>query len=99
MGARGGDLLKLVVRGGLRLALAGVAVGLPVAFALSRYLSSLLFDLTTADPRTYLEAALLLTGVAALARLPARPPGYPGRTPGDPAPGVGDVPGRQLAPR
>lgn len=67
-----------VVRGmvlwqALWLALAGVAVGLVGALALSRFLASLLFELSPTDPVTLLAVALLLTAVAALAGyVPAR---------------------------
>jgi predicted permease len=73
LGAQKSDVLGLIVRGGLRLALAGVGIGLIGAFALTRYLSSLLFDIQPTDPVTFLGVAGALTGVVLLASwLPAR---------------------------
>ncbi|HKS96176.1 MAG TPA: FtsX-like permease family protein, partial [Terriglobia bacterium] len=73
LGAGRGDVLKLVVRSGLRLALAGVAVGLVAAAGLTRLLSSLLFGVRPTDPVTLGAVALLLTAVALLASyIPAR---------------------------
>jgi putative ABC transport system permease protein len=73
LGAQKSDVLGLIVLGGLRLALAGVVIGLIGAFALTRFLSSLLFDIQPTDPVTFLSVAVALTGVALLASwLPAR---------------------------
>jgi putative ABC transport system permease protein len=73
LGAQKSDVLSLIVHGGLRLALAGVVIGLIGAFALTRYLSSLLYSVKATDPLTFLGVAAGLTGVALLACwLPAR---------------------------
>ena len=73
LGAGRQDILKLVVGQGLALTLTGVALGLVAAFALTRYLSSLLFNVSAADPATFVVVSLLLIGVALLAcYLPAR---------------------------
>jgi len=62
-----------VSRETLLLVLAGLAVGLPVAFAATRLISSLLFGLKPTDPLTISAASLLLIGVAAVAGyVPAR---------------------------
>jgi len=53
-------VLGIVVSHGLRLKLAGVSIGLVAAFALTRYLSSLLFSVKPTDPLTYLGVALAL---------------------------------------
>jgi putative ABC transport system permease protein len=73
LGARGGDVLKLVVRRGMLLAMIGVAVGLAGALGLTRFLSSLLYDIKPADPLTFLGVALILGAVAfAACYIPAR---------------------------
>jgi putative ABC transport system permease protein len=73
LGASRSAVLRLVIHGGLRLTLLGVAFGLAGAFALTRHLSSLLYSVTATDPLTFLGITLALTGVALLACwLPAR---------------------------
>jgi len=73
LGAQKSDVLGLIIHGGLRLTLLGVVIGLAGAFALTRYLSSLLFGIKPTDPVTFLGVAVALTGVALLACwLPAR---------------------------
>jgi predicted permease len=73
LGARQGDILGLVLRQGLGLALAGVAIGLAGAVALTRLLSTLLFHVSPTDPATFAAMAVLFVSVAAMASyLPAR---------------------------
>jgi predicted permease len=73
LGARPGDVLGLVVGQGSRLVAAGLAVGLVLAFGLTRLLSNLLFQVGAADPLTYAALVLGLGGIALLAcYLPAR---------------------------
>ncbi|MBZ5496311.1 MAG: ABC transporter permease [Acidobacteriia bacterium] len=73
LGARPHDVLKLVVGRGIRMSLAGVAVGLAGALALTRWMSSLLFGVSPTDPMTFTLISLILTGVALLAcYIPAR---------------------------
>jgi len=73
LGARRTDVLRTVLGQGLRLALAGVVLGLAGAFVLTRVLSSLLYEVTSTDPATFASTALLLAAVALLASyLPAR---------------------------
>ncbi|MBC7933600.1 MAG: hypothetical protein H7Z38_23820 [Rubrivivax sp.] len=63
----------MVVRPGMPLGLAGIALGLAAALALSRLMAVLLFGVSPNDPATFALAALLLAGVALLACLvPAR---------------------------
>ena len=73
LGARCRDVARLVFREGLILAGAGIAIGLGGAFAWTRLLRSLLFEVTPTDPATLLSVACLLLAVAAVATfLPAR---------------------------
>ena len=67
IGAQQGDVLRLVVGDGMRLALAGVAAGIVGALALGRFISSLLFEVTAFDPVSYATTAVLLLAIAALA--------------------------------
>ncbi len=73
MGAQRGDILKLVIGQGMMLTLIGIAVGLAGAFALTRFLQSLLFGVAPTDPATFVGVSLLLAAVALLAcYIPAR---------------------------
>ncbi|MGH9752898.1 MAG: FtsX-like permease family protein [Blastocatellia bacterium] len=73
LGAQAKDVLKLVVRQGMALALAGVLIGLGGALALTRLMKALLFGVSATDPMTFITIALLLTVVALLAAfVPAR---------------------------
>jgi putative ABC transport system permease protein len=73
LGAQPRDIIKLVVGHGMVLILSGVAIGLAVAFALSRYIKTLLFDVEPTDIFTYLSVSLLLVLVSLSAcYLPAR---------------------------
>ena len=73
LGAQKSDVLGLIIHGGLRLTLLGVAIGLAGAFALTRYLSSQLYSVKATDPLTFIGVSLVLLLVALLACwLPAR---------------------------
>ena len=73
LGAQVSDVLKLVVRQGMVLALTGEAIGLIAAFALTRLMRGLLFGVTPNDAMTFVAVAGVLTIVALLAcYLPAR---------------------------
>jgi predicted permease len=73
LGAQGGDVLKIVLRQGTKLALVGVVIGIAAAFALTRLMTSLLFGVTAHDPLTFVAVAALLILVALLAcYIPAR---------------------------
>jgi ABC-type antimicrobial peptide transport system permease subunit len=73
LGAERADILRLVLRQGLLLALGGIAIGLGASLALTRLLSSLLYRVSVTDPATFLGGALLFTGVAlAASYVPAR---------------------------
>jgi putative ABC transport system permease protein len=73
LGAQGRDVLNLVVGQGLKLVVAGIAIGLAGAFALTRVISTLLFGVSATDPLTFVVTSALLTGVALAASfIPAR---------------------------
>jgi predicted permease len=73
LGARSGDVLRMVLSEGLRTILIGVAIGVAGALALTRTLQSLLFGVTSTDPLTFGGVTLLLVGAALVACLvPAR---------------------------
>jgi len=73
LGASPAALLRSVVRGGLVLALAGIAVGLAGAMAAARLVRALLFGVSATDPVTYVAVAGVLGLVVLLASyLPAR---------------------------
>jgi putative ABC transport system permease protein len=73
LGAQREDVLALVVGQGLGLTVVGVGIGLASAYALTRFLSSMLFAVRPTDPATFVGISLLLTGMALLASyVPAR---------------------------
>lgn len=73
LGANARQILRQVLLGGLSLAALGGALGLLLALATSRTLSTLLFDVTGIDPLTYAAAIVVLIGTAGLACwVPAR---------------------------
>ncbi len=73
LGATHGQLVRLIVAGGLKLALVGGLIGLAAAWAFGRLLAGLLFQVSPGDLWSYLGAGLLLTGVAlAASYVPAR---------------------------
>ena len=67
LGAADNGLVTQFVKQGLLLALAGIGAGLMGALALSRFVSSLLFGVSTTDPLTFAAVSILLAGVAVLA--------------------------------
>jgi putative ABC transport system permease protein len=73
LGARGSDVLRLVISQGMWLALIGVAIGAGLALAVTRVVQNYLYDVSVTDPLTFIGIALLLIGVALLAcYVPAR---------------------------
>jgi predicted permease len=73
LGARRGDVVRMVLGSGLRLALTGVAIGLAGALASSRLLHSLLYQVSPINPVIFAAAAAALAGMALLAAvIPAR---------------------------
>jgi predicted permease len=73
LGAQPGDMMRLVVSQGMTLALFGVAVGLVAALGLTRFLSSLLFGVSSTDPVSFAAVVAMLFAVVLLAcYIPAR---------------------------
>jgi predicted permease len=73
LGAQRGDVLRLVLRDGAKVTLAGLILGAGAAFLLMRLMSSLLFGVSAADPATFVGIPVLLAGVIFVAcYLPAR---------------------------
>jgi ABC-type antimicrobial peptide transport system permease subunit len=73
LGASQFDVLRLVLSSGLRLSLIGIAFGIVLSFAVTRFLSSLLFGVRATDLFTFGALSILLVAVSLLAcYLPAR---------------------------
>lgn len=73
LGAQNSDVLSLIMRQGVQLALIGIGIGLLAAWPVTRLLTKLLYGVGAADPLTFASVGLLLIGVALLAcYLPAR---------------------------
>jgi putative ABC transport system permease protein len=73
VGAKRGDVLRLVLRDGLKLGLLGVAIGLLIAFNVVHFLSRLLYDIGARDTLTFTVVPLIVIAVVVLASgLPAR---------------------------
>jgi ABC-type antimicrobial peptide transport system permease subunit len=69
LGAGRKDILSLVVNHGMKMALAGVAIGLIAAFGLTRLIENMLYGVSATDPATFAVIALLLVAVALAACL------------------------------
>jgi putative ABC transport system permease protein len=73
LGARGGDILRLVFSNAMGTTITGVLIGLVAAFALTRLLRSLLYQVTATDPVVFATIPLLVLAVGAIATyFPAR---------------------------
>jgi ABC-type antimicrobial peptide transport system permease subunit len=73
LGAPRGSVLTAIFRRGLLVTGAGLAVGLPLAYALARLMASVIYGVTATDPATFVGIPLALVGAAALAiYIPAR---------------------------
>jgi ABC-type antimicrobial peptide transport system permease subunit len=73
LGANTSDVMKLILSNGFRLALIGIVVGVGIAFAATRLLSTMLYEVSATDPVIFLIDALLLGAAALLAcYIPAR---------------------------
>ena len=73
LGAQPADVVRLVVRGGAMLAFMGIAIGLLGAFGVTRVIQSLLIDVSSHDPMSFIGVTLFLTAIALFASyVPAR---------------------------
>jgi putative ABC transport system permease protein len=73
LGARGVDVLRMIVRQAVLMAGVGVVLGLSISFALGSLMVKLLFGVAPRDPLTFIATAILLAGTAVLASyIPAR---------------------------
>ncbi|MGB0036791.1 MAG: ABC transporter permease [Candidatus Acidiferrales bacterium] len=73
LGAMPGDVLRLVLSQGMRITLIGLAIGVVASLALARFMSSLLFGVSSSDPMTFIAVVAVLAFVALLASyIPAR---------------------------
>jgi putative ABC transport system permease protein len=73
LGAQPSDVLRMILRRGMLLAIAGVAAGLAGSLALTRFLATLLFGVQANDPATFVAVTMLLVVVAmAACYVPAR---------------------------
>jgi putative ABC transport system permease protein len=73
LGARQVDVLRMVLRDGARMTLAGIVIGVVAALLLTRLMSSMLFGVSPSDPLTFAAVAVLLSLIALLAcYVPAR---------------------------
>jgi len=73
LGAGRGQMMRLIMGQGMRLAAVGIVVGLGAAYGLTRFLAGLLFNVKATDPWTFVAVAGLLSAVAlAAAFVPAQ---------------------------
>lgn len=73
LGAQGRDVMQMILAGGMKLAVVGLAAGLALALALGRFIESLLFGVTPFDPLAYAVSAGVLLATAGIASyVPAR---------------------------
>jgi putative ABC transport system permease protein len=73
LGAQSADILRFILREGMLLTGAGILAGVLAAFALTRMMQGLLFEITPTDPVTFVAVIVVVTAVALLASyIPAR---------------------------
>ncbi|MFZ3329283.1 MAG: FtsX-like permease family protein, partial [Candidatus Acidiferrales bacterium] len=73
LGAQRGDVLRLMLSEGMKMALIGVAIGATVALGLTHLMSKMLFRVSATDPVTFASVAIVLSAVAlAACYIPAR---------------------------
>ncbi len=69
LGASRGDLVRMILRQGMGLTMAGVIAGIALTLAFVRVISGMLFGISQSDPGTYVAVTMVLGGVAVLACL------------------------------
>jgi putative ABC transport system permease protein len=69
LGARTGNVLSLIMKNGLTLVLAGIAIGIAGALAVTRFLTTLLFGVTPTDRVTFVVVAVVFFVIAMIASL------------------------------
>jgi len=67
VGASRSEILRLVLSQSLRLTLVGIGLGVMASLALTRFLGSLLFEVTATDPPTFAAVCVLILGMAVVA--------------------------------
>jgi ABC-type antimicrobial peptide transport system permease subunit len=67
LGASRADVLRLVLMQGVRLTIAGLVLGLALAFGLTRFIAGLLYGVSASDPATVISVVVLLGAMAVLA--------------------------------
>jgi ABC-type antimicrobial peptide transport system permease subunit len=73
LGAPPGEVLRMVLVQAVRLAVGGAVIGLVIALTMARVLSSLIYNVSPADPMTFISVAVMVVAIALLAcYLPAR---------------------------
>ena len=73
LGAKRGDVLRMILGQGMRVSAVGIAIGLAIALGLTRLLRTLLFEVSATDPVTFVLVAMMMSLIALMAcYLPAR---------------------------
>ena len=73
LGAKRGDVLRMILGQGMRVSAVGIAMGLAIALGLTRLLRTLLFEVSATDPITFVLVAMMMSLIALMAcYLPAR---------------------------
>jgi putative ABC transport system permease protein len=67
LGARQGEIVRMVVRQGMVVALTGIAAGIAAAFGLTRLMATLLYDVKPTDSLTFAAVVMALTATSLLA--------------------------------
>ena len=67
LGARQGEIVRMVIRQGMAVALTGIAAGIAAAFGLTRLMATLLYDVKPTDPLTFAAVVIALTATSLLA--------------------------------